>query len=251
MKYHIRIFIFIIFCLLSYQKVNAQLTIEVEKEALLLHINYGYSYAGGDLAKRFGNNFGVGGSLEYKLKNDFFVGVDYTYLWGKNVKEKIAQNIYNAKNEIVGIDNHLANLTLRERGFALSASFGKIFRPFNNEDAGVKISVGGGWLQHKVRIVDEYGVVPQILEDYLHGYDRLTNGLLTRQYIGYQYLSSNRRVNFSIGLVLMQGFTKSSRGFNYDTGLKDNARRLDLINGIQVSWVLPFYFNDYSSEIIY
>jgi hypothetical protein len=49
----------------------------------------------------------------------------------------------------------------------------------------------------------------------------------------------------------MQGFTKSSRGFNYDTGLKDNARRLDLINGIQVSWVLPFYFNDYSSEIIY
>lgn len=57
-----RLLIFTVFCMLSFTaKTIAQQKIVVEKEALLLHINYGYSFAGADLAKRFGNNFGVGG----------------------------------------------------------------------------------------------------------------------------------------------------------------------------------------------
>ncbi|MBK7604400.1 MAG: hypothetical protein IPI15_12580 [Saprospiraceae bacterium] len=79
----------------------------------------------------------------------------------------------------------------------------------------------------------------------------MSNGLMTQQYIGYQYLSDNRRINFSIGLLFQQGFTKSVRGYNYDSMMPDVAKRFDMLNGIQASWILPFYFNDYSEEVIY
>lgn len=245
-----RLIIYILALLVSPCMLSAQVRADA-KNALLLHISYGYHLPGADMAKRFKGNFSIGGSLEYKLKNDLFFGFNYAYLYGKNVTEPIAQNLLNAKGEIVGIDNHLASFVIRERGYYASLSFGKLFRPFENRSAALKVSLNGGFMQHKVRIVDDYTVVPQILNDYLPGYDRLTNGFMLQQYIGYQYLSDNRRINFSIGFVLSQGFTQSVRGFNYDTGLRDDRRRLDLLNGLQVSWILPFYFNDYSEEIIY
>lgn len=230
---------------------HAQNPLKENKNALLLHINYGYHIPAADMGARFGNSFSIGGALEYKLKNDVFFGFDFAYLYGRNVKEAVGYNLYNTKDEIIGIDNHLANLTLRQRGFYSSGKIGKLFHPFTNKNAALKVAVGAGVMQHKVRITDDYNVVPQILEKYLNGYDRLSNGLMIQQYIGYQYLSDNRRINFSAGILLSQGFTKSARQFNYDTGQKDNASRFDMLNGFQVSWILPFYFNDYSEEIIY
>lgn len=244
-------FFILIIVLITNQIGLSQDTTEYGKNAILLHINYGFHVPGADLAKRFGTNFSLGGNLEYKLKKDYFIGASYSYIYGKKVKEEIGANLINEKSEIVGTDNHLAFLTINERGFIGSIYAGKIFHPWFGKKGGIKVSVGGGIIQHKVRIVDDYTVVPQIFDDYLMGYDRLTNGLMTQQYIGYQYLSDNRRINFSIGLVLQQGFTRSTREFNYDTRQTDTAKRLDLLNGIQVSWILPFYFNDYSEEIIY
>jgi len=240
-----------IFALLLPFFASAQELVKEQKNALLFHVNYGIHIPGADMAKRYGSSFAIGGGLEYKLKSDFFIGGDYGYLYGKSVKEPIAFNLYNNKAEIVGIDNHLANLTIRQRGYLASVKVGKLFRPWYNKNAALKVSLGGGVMQHKVRVVDDYNVMPQITDDYLKGYDRLTNGLMVQEYIGYQYLSNNRRINFSAGVLLSQGFTKSVRGFNYDTGLFDNKKRLDLLNGIQVSWILPFYFNDYSEDIIY
>jgi hypothetical protein len=247
LKYLSSLFLLII----SVYHLSAQTSAPDMKTALLFHIHYGFNVPGADMADRFGNNFSVGGNIEYKFKNNFFGGVGYSYLFGKKIKEDIAFNLINNKGEIVGTDNHLALFTLSERGFSSSLYFGKIFYPSSSSRGGIKVSVGGGILQHKIRIVDDYSVVTQIFGDYLKGYDRLSNGLLTQQYVGYQYLSDNRRINFSVGLLFQQGFTKSSRIFNYDTRLNDTKRRLDMLNGLQVSWILPFYFNDYSEERIY
>lgn len=232
-------------------KCQAQIKKSEPKNALMLHIHYGYHAPGFDMAKRFGNNFSIGGDIEYKLKNNFFAGFSYSYLYGKKIKEKVAYNLINTKSEIVGTDNHLALFTLSERGFSSVLSIGKIFYPSPTSRGGIKVSIGGGVLQHKIRIVDDYTVVPQIFGKYLKGYDRMSNGLMTQQYIGYQYLSDNRRINFSIGLLFQQGFTKSVRGYNYDAMMPDVAKRFDMLNGIQASWILPFYFNDYSEEVIY
>lgn len=244
-------FLILIIVLITNQMCFGQDTTKSGKNAILFHIHYGFHVPGADLAKRFGTNFSLGSNLEYKLKNDYFIGVSYSYLFGKKVKEVVGANLLNGKSEIVGADNNLAGLTITERGFTGSLYIGKIFQPWYGMKGGIKVSLGGGIMQHKIRIIDDYTVVPQIFDEYLKGYDRLTNGLMTQQYVGYQYLSDNRRINFSIGLVLQQGFTKSSREFNYDTRQTDTAKRIDLLNGIQVSWILPFYFNDYSEEVIY
>ncbi len=248
---HLNVIFILSLVLVNVQFCIGQDTLKVGKNAILFHINYGFHVPGADLAKRFGTNFSIGSNVEFKFRNNFFTGVSYSYLYGKKIKEQIGANLLNNKSEIVGADNHLAGLTISERGFTSSLYFGKIFHPWFGKKGGIKVSIGGGILQHKIRIVDDYTVVPQIFGPYLKGYDRLTNGLLTQQYIGYQYLSDNRRINFSVGFILQQGFTKSSRGFNYDTQEYDLSDRFDLLNGIQASWILPFYFKDYSEEIIY
>jgi hypothetical protein len=39
----------------------------------------------------------------------------------------------------------------------------------------------------------------------------------------------------------MQGFTKSRRSFDYDKMAKDNTKRLDMLWGAKIAWLLPLY----------
>ena len=43
-------------------------------------------------------------------------------------------------------------------------------------------------------------------KEYLKYYDRLTVGVLLKQYIGYQNMSNNKLVNFTIGIEIIEGF---------------------------------------------
>ena len=79
--------------------------------------------------------------------------------------------------------------------------------------------------------------------DYKKGYDRLTNGLTLKQFIGYQHLDPNLRLNFFAGFEFLEGFTRSRRDFDFDTRRKDQTDRLDLLWGFRVGLVLPFYFS--------
>lgn len=223
--------------------VMAQQGAKQEKDALLLHMSYGYHLPGKDLSDRFGNNNTIGAALEFKLKSDFILGGNFSYLFGRRIKEDIMGNLFNERNELVGTDNHLAAITLSERGFTATGYLGKLFA-FGHPQGALKVTIGGGVMQHKVRVIDDYSVFTQVLGEYQKGYDRLTNGLMLEQYIGYQWLFANRRINFSAGLVFNQGFTTSARKFNYNTGERDEASRLDLLNGLKVTWILPFYLTE-------
>lgn len=79
----------IIFVALGSINSQAQIKKSEPKNALMLHIHYGYHAPGFDMAKRFGNNFSIGGDIEYKLKSDFFVGFSYSYLYGKRSKRRL------------------------------------------------------------------------------------------------------------------------------------------------------------------
>lgn len=63
----------IIFVALGSINSQAQIKKSEPKNALMLHIHYGYHAPGFDMAKRFGNNFSIGGDIEYKLKSDFLL----------------------------------------------------------------------------------------------------------------------------------------------------------------------------------
>ncbi|HQW11214.1 MAG TPA: hypothetical protein PK076_02480 [Saprospiraceae bacterium] len=226
----------------------------IPEKGLLVHFEYGWHLPSSDLKNRFGNNFTLGSAIEYKF-NNWFGGLSYHYIFGNTVKEAVLANLLNDRGEIIGIDGHLANITLQERGFMSSLYIGRLIPLSVNRQHNIKVSIGGGIMQHKIKVTEEYNVVPQIVKDYIGGYDRLSNGPMVEESIGYQYLSTNKRINFNIGLVFRQGFTAQRRIANYvfdqpnNTPL--NSKRLDLLNGVQVSWILPFYFNDSPDEIIY
>ncbi len=221
---------------------------------ILLNFTFGGQLPGSDLADRFGPNLSIGSGIEYLTeKNNLIFGLEGHYLFGSDVKEDVLASLRTPEGEIIGNDKSYADIQLRERGLYIGALVGKLFSVSEkNPRAGLRVALGAGLLQHKIRIQDDpFRAVPQLLDDYKKGYDRLTNGLALRQFIGYQILSANRRTNFYIGLECTQGFTQSRRDFNFDTRMQDTARRLDLLFGIHAAWVLPFYFGKTASEIYY
>jgi hypothetical protein len=131
---------------------------------------------------------------------------------------------------------------LYERGFTVSANAGRMFalnkkRP----NCGIVFKLGLGFIQHKIRIEVIGNNVPQLSKEYKKGYDRLSNGFLLSQNLGYLYLSSNRLVNLYFGLECMEGFTQSRRSFDYDKMQRDTNKRLDILYGAKVAWILPLY----------
>ena len=47
--------------------------------------------------------------------------------------------------------------------------------------------------------------------------------------------------DFFGGFEFIEGFTAGRRDYNYSTGKADNTKRFDLLMGVKVGWVLPFY----------
>jgi hypothetical protein len=231
--------------------ISGQETTEKVNDGDILYsgISYGFNFPGGDLADRYGRNLQFSLFSQHITKSDFFYGVDFTFLFGDNVKEDVLANFRTKEGYFLGSGGLGTEVFLRQRGLTLTGNFGKIFLLSKNSRSGIKAGIGGGIMQHNLRFLDDNNAVAQLGGDLRKGYDRLTRGFTLRQTIGYQLLSKNRRMNFALDFVFLQGFTKEVRKINFDTGLPTNQNRLDLGYAIQLSWILPFYLN--SKETIY
>lgn len=223
-------------------------------KAYLFSISYGLQTPAGDLIDRFGPNANLGLGLDFlSAKGNWTLGFDGNYLFGQEVKTNVLANLLTPEGYIIGNDKTYADIQLRERGFFVGARIGKIISLFPTvHRSGIKISLSTGLFQHKIRIQkDPIREVPQLSGDYRKGYDRLTNGLAFSEFIGYQMLSANRRINFYAGIECLQAFTQSRRDFNFDTRERDKQKRLDMLFGIRVGWILPFYFGKEADEVFY
>ena len=108
-----------------------------------------------------------------------------------------------------------------------------------------------GVLQHKIRIEDRTGGLPQLVGDYKKGYDRMTNGLALTEFIGYQHFSNDGRINFYVGFEFTQGFTKNRRSWDFLTQQRMDNNRLDLLNGLRIGWTLPILGDSYDADDIF
>jgi hypothetical protein len=96
---------------------------------------------------------------------------------------------------------------------------------------------------HKYRIETQDHVVPQIELDYRKGYDRLTTGLNTHQFIGYSFMANQGFVNFYGGFYFQQGYTFNRRTLFFDqpeTPVSTDIM-LDLQYGLKFAWLIPIY----------
>ncbi|MDD3877879.1 MAG: hypothetical protein PHT69_14755 [Bacteroidales bacterium] len=234
--------LFTVFLFIFVSSLFAQIDVQEKKRILGAQANFSYEFPGGDMALRFGSNANVGGGFFLKTKSNFLFNLEGNYLFGEVINEDtLFHQIKTSGGYIVDGDGMYADVRTYERGFTIMAKAGRIFRIFNdNPNSGLALMIGGGFLQHKIRIENPGQTVPQINGDYKMGYDKLTNGPALSQYLGYVHYSDKRIFNFSFGFEFTQAFTKAYRNYDFDYMGKDLRSRIDLLYGIKLSWMIPF-----------
>lgn len=194
------------------------------------------------MLKRFGNSSAASLNIDFKTRQYWTFGINGSYIFGNDVYESLFDSIATPNGGIIDRDGQFADIRLYERGFTVSATGGRMFH-FNrpNPNSGVVATLGLGFIQHKIRIETIGNTVPELSKEYKKGYDRLSNGLLLSENIGYMYLSNNRLWNIYLGFEFQQGFTKNRRAVNFDTNTTDDHQRLDVLYGAKLMWILPLY----------
>lgn len=224
---------------------------------ITFNTTYGIHLPEGDLSKRFGNNFSLGGGLDFITeKKNFIFGLKGNNLFGNTVKEDVLISLRDSDGFILGSvgagQATYAEVLLRERGFYAGGHIGKLFTLSNkNKRAGIRLTFGAGLLQHKVRIQDETNTADQLKGEFIKGYDQLSNGLAFEQFIGYQQLNRKTGINFFAGVELTEAFTKNRRSINFATQSKDDTSRFDVLLGFRVGWLFSFYVGERAEDIRY
>ncbi len=238
--------------LLNFAPLSAQNNKEPKlNPGFIIGFSYGYEMPAGDIAKLYGSNFKVDITPSYYFKkSNIAVGLELSYLFGGKVKQNTFLNLLTFDNHIIGMEGSFANIQTSGRGVIAGALVSKIL-PFNkNLRSGIRIEAGAYMIRHWInfKIVGE---IPQLKSEYLKGYDRLTGGFALKEFIGYQYLEEDSKINFYAGFELYQAFTKNLRGFNYDTAQIDDSPKHDYLFGVKIGWILPLYIDKNPEEIYY
>lgn len=225
--------------------VTAQVNVR-DSAAAAWHFKFnGSGYAsGGDLADRYGLNFGIGMDISYKTRKNWLFGLTGTFMFGNSVKNTL--DIFGSQTTtqgyFIGLNGEYATVEFLQRGFYTGGYFGKILPVLNhNPNSGLFFTVGAGYIQNKIYIRNPSGTYPQFNGEYGKGYDQLHSGFATLQNIGYLHSGNRRTINFAIAFEFMQGFTKNERGYNWGLKAPDTASKLDLYFGLKLSWFLPIY----------
>lgn len=214
-------------------------------------IGIAYDIPGGDLKERFGNNNEISVGLEYQLSpSKWVMSLEADFLFGRSVKEDVLAPLRLDNGLVLGNNGAYANIFLRQRGVYLGLMLEKIIAG-NVNGRGFRLGAGVGLLNHYIRVQDDTASVPQVSGRYKKGYDRSSTGPALKERISYNFVSDSRRVNLSFGFEFTQGFTKNVRAINFDTGLSESGRRLDLIYALNLKWLIPLVNTIVDEEIFY
>jgi len=236
------LFCFILFTL----KGNAQLSPnDTTLNIPMFYASYAYQLPGGDLSDRFGPNSVIGAGFQFKSRQNWLFGANFDFIFGNQVNngDSLLFNLKTQKGHIINLAGNFAEYSLLERGYTITAKFGKIFPVLSpNPNSGFIITASAGYIQHKIRIEVFNNTAPQLLGDYEKGYDRLAGGFMISEFVGYIYLSDNRLLNFFGGFEFTQSWTSPKRDVNFDTMEPDQkTNRFDVLNGFKIGWILPIF----------
>jgi hypothetical protein len=235
-------FIFLVLCGHSFSQRNI-------KDSILstpwVGLHYGGNWTQNDLAMRFGYLNHLGTTAGYKTNKNWFWGFDGNFIFGNVVREAgLFDDLVDSKGTITDINGDVAKVLALARGFNANVSIGKVIPVLSiNKNSGFFIHGGAGYLLHKIRVETQDHVVPQIELDYRKGYDRLSIGINTHQFLGYAFLANSGLVSFYGGFYAQQGFTKNKRTIFFDQPETpvSQAVRKDFQIGFRAGWFIPIY----------
>ena len=206
-------------------------------------LTYKGSLSGGDFADRWGYSNALGAELNFKLKSNLTFGVESQFMFGNTFRQsEIFDNLKNVDGNITNMAGQPGDILFLLRGGTFTGQIGYVFTKIGEgPNAGLWINAGLGYQFHKIRIEHTFDEIPQFNGSLAKGYDKLSMGVVSKQFIGYLQQGSRQFLNFYAGVELMQGFTKNVRTYNFDTEGPENDLRIDLFYGIKLGWMIPIY----------
>ena len=208
-------------------------------------INYAYQFSLTDMKATYGKNSSTMGlGLSFKTKHNWIFGFEGSYLWGgyTDYGVPLLRNIMTQSGNIINSYGEYGTVLMTQSGFYAGIKTGRVFafrKP--NPNSGIVVNIGAGILEHHIRIENRSNNTPPVLGDYKKGYDGLRNGFALRGFIGYQFLSNKKLVNFYGGVEYTFAWTKSIRNYDFNLHGKDNTQYHDSMIGIRIGWILPVY----------
>ena len=216
---------------------------EAEPDAMWsIYPSFSWQWPAGDLADRFGSSGTIGPGFFYKTASNWIFNVDLNFIFGNVIREdSLIQNLINSHGFVIDDQGHYAEVSFFERGFYSTFRVGKVIPIFgSNPNSGLLLTVGAGYMQHKIHIEVTNKAASALKGDYTKGYDRYSNGFSTVQFVGYVYHGKSRLANFFGGVEVVQAWTKNRRSMNFDTMRRDDTPRFDMLIGPKIGWIIPF-----------
>lgn len=144
MKKYIRLFLFILTIIVT-TGIHAQVNVRDSVISTpIMYGVYGFHFLSGDIADMYGNSSTIGAGLGYKLDNNIYFGLEYSYLFGGKVKngDEILQDILTEDGQLIGQGGEYAIFQFMQRGHIIWAQVGKIFPVFSpNPNSGILIKI--------------------------------------------------------------------------------------------------------------
>ncbi|MDC0579675.1 hypothetical protein OAP11_02825 [Bacteroidia bacterium] len=228
------------FCLPSISFAQSEVK---TSQAFLFTPHISRHWVGGDLDKRFYDFNAIGMDIAYKFKSNLIMGVDYDWFYGQSVKDEgIFSQIDGNSGLIIDKNGDFSVINLNIKGFTSNFYMGYLINmPKIHSNSGLLVSMGAGFMQHKIDLFSSQITIPQLNGEYEKGYDKLTYGFATKQYIGYQHLVNHNRYHYRIGLVFNQGFTEGQRTWDFNANTSGKDKRFDTSVALQLGLIVPIY----------
>ena len=193
------------------------------------------------MADRFGTNSNISGMLIYKTYKNFTIHLELGALFGPTVKEiNLFDPIDGNNGDLISQNGEIPTIRLFERGAHIDINIGKnIPLPNKTSESSILLSLGTGYLYHKILIETLTTELPQLNEDLIKGYDRLCGGFFIKEFIGYFHIKKKNNIRYLIGIELIQAFTKDLRQYNYTTQSTNTDKRMDYLFGIKTGFMIP------------
>lgn len=225
-----------------------------DRRGIFAELGFGLGEPIGQLSDRFGFHQSAGLGLGYHPSHGIEWGFRYQFIFGKDVREDVLAPYRTDLGQLIGVDNFLTDVLLRERMTAAYAYAGWLW-PLGSQQRyrhGLKFNTGAGFMEHHIRIQDDARAAIQFSGDFGRGLDRLANGFCLQCLVGYELKSRNGKVNLYTGVEILYGFTQARRIWNYDTANSDlGIGRQDIILQWKLGWYLPFFIDRHAESLEY
>ncbi len=205
-----------------------------------------------DLGSRY-NFFGQGGaSFIMKLSNNMFLVTEGVVLYGEGYRgDDPLRLILNSNGTITNRYGQPAEFSRGMRGMQITFKTGYIVNRWaHNPNSGITFLGGAGFFQSQYWIDQRGNNVPQIMGNYVKGYDRLSNGFALTQFLGYTYFHNKNFGHFYAGIEFTEAWTKIRRDWDFTLMRRDDSRFFELMATFKIGWIITFIQRE-SEEVYY